>query len=208
MSPQYSVANGVYTHSNRLVSNKVWRLKSSGPTKPVEWAYCFDVHLNAFFPLALYIYAIQMLCWPCMGFTSHNYFCVKWNPFPPQNSLFSASHTQYSQCDGHQLHLAIGCLLLYLHYISWLHRYTHIHISHLQICIRSWCNHLLFSSFACYAQHHDLTLCCSPSDVSLCHLHSPQVERCSGVQSLLPLEGYCPVVAITKRENFFFFCFL
>ncbi len=30
----------------------------------MEWAYCFDVHLNAFFPLAVYIYIIQMLCWP------------------------------------------------------------------------------------------------------------------------------------------------
>ena len=47
----------------RLVSNK---LMSEQPGQnSVEWAYCFDVHLNAFFPLALGVYGIQLLLWPC-----------------------------------------------------------------------------------------------------------------------------------------------
>ena len=45
--------------------------------KPVEWAYCFDVHLNAFFPLALYIYAIQMLCWPRKNIKFHSNLCSR-----------------------------------------------------------------------------------------------------------------------------------
>ena len=83
--------------SGRLVSNRLWRLKSSGPTKPVEWAYCFDVHLNAFFPLAIYIYAIQMLCWPCM------LICSLSCPAQPLSlslslspSLLSARHSQHT----------------------------------------------------------------------------------------------------------------
>ncbi len=44
-------------------------------TKPVEWAYCFDVHLNAFIPLGIVVYGVQALLWPskysnCHEFTS------------------------------------------------------------------------------------------------------------------------------------------
>lgn len=42
-------------------------LKKPGPRPAVvEWAYCFDVHLNAFFPFLLSVYVVQMLAWPCM----------------------------------------------------------------------------------------------------------------------------------------------
>ena len=30
----------------------------------MEWAYCFDVHLNAFIPLSLLVYGLQVLLWP------------------------------------------------------------------------------------------------------------------------------------------------
>lgn len=41
-------------------------LKQPG-TKPahVEWSYCFDVHLNALFPLVLAVYGVQLVAWPC-----------------------------------------------------------------------------------------------------------------------------------------------
>ena len=34
-------------------------------SKPVEWAYCFDVHLNAFVTVAFAVYGVQLLLWPC-----------------------------------------------------------------------------------------------------------------------------------------------
>ena len=117
---KYKTHTHTHTHSDRLISNKLWRLKSSGPTKPVEWAYCFDVHLNAFFPLALYIYAIQMLCWPCM---SNCFFITKVTINVPSRSV---SYSQYSQYHGLQLHLAAGCHLLCLCHISRLHRYMFV----------------------------------------------------------------------------------
>ena len=30
----------------------------------VEWSYCFDVHLNALFPLVLCVYGVQIVAWP------------------------------------------------------------------------------------------------------------------------------------------------
>ena len=48
----------------RLIANKL--LSQQPAQNSVEWAYCFDVHLNAFFPLALGIYGVQLLLWPSM----------------------------------------------------------------------------------------------------------------------------------------------
>ena len=58
------------TPTPRLVSNHVMRVKTA-ITKPVEWAYCFDVHLNAFVPLAILVYGIQMLLWPRKDTPTH-----------------------------------------------------------------------------------------------------------------------------------------
>lgn len=55
----------------------------------VEWAYCFDVHLNAFVPLALAIFGVQMVLWPCMYL----------QPASPQNTYIGTllPSLQYSQ---------------------------------------------------------------------------------------------------------------
>lgn len=42
-----------------LLANRVFRLPSSGSLQ-VEWAYAFDVHLNAFFPLLVILHLIQL----------------------------------------------------------------------------------------------------------------------------------------------------
>lgn len=42
-----------------LVSNK-FLIKNPKLNFDVEWAYCFDVHLNAFFPLITVLHIIQL----------------------------------------------------------------------------------------------------------------------------------------------------
>lgn len=44
-------------------------LKKSGSKQPapVEWSYCFDVHLNAMFPLIIIVYTIQLIAWPLLA---------------------------------------------------------------------------------------------------------------------------------------------
>lgn len=54
----------IITNCIRVVSNRVL-LKHTSVTIPVEWAYCFDIHLNAFIPMAVLVYGIQLICWPC-----------------------------------------------------------------------------------------------------------------------------------------------
>ncbi|PAA83171.1 hypothetical protein BOX15_Mlig002281g2, partial [Macrostomum lignano] len=43
-----------------LLANRVYRLPGSAPALQVEWAYAFDVHLNAFFPLLVILHLIQL----------------------------------------------------------------------------------------------------------------------------------------------------
>ena len=43
----------------RVVCNKILMKKNS--KEMVEWGYCFDVHLNAFVPLAVTVFGIQMV---------------------------------------------------------------------------------------------------------------------------------------------------
>ena len=50
--------------SSRVVAGRVLTRQPS--LHRVEWAYCFDVHLNAFVPFALAIFGVQMVLWPCM----------------------------------------------------------------------------------------------------------------------------------------------
>lgn len=52
-----------------VVSNTVF-IRQTTQTKAVEWAYCFDVHLNAFIPLAIFVYGIQAIFWPLMSSTN------------------------------------------------------------------------------------------------------------------------------------------
>mmetsp|Transcript_12104 Transcript_12104/g.36417 ORF Transcript_12104/g.36417 Transcript_12104/m.36417 type:complete len:111 (+) Transcript_12104:534-866(+) len=46
----------------RYVSNRFLRTRSPHTVEEaVEWAYCFDVHCNAFFPLLLVLHVLQIL---------------------------------------------------------------------------------------------------------------------------------------------------
>ena len=44
-----------------LISNHFLLNKRHIESSPVEWAYCFDVHLNAIFPLLLILHGVQLL---------------------------------------------------------------------------------------------------------------------------------------------------
>ena len=44
-----------------LISNHFLLNKRHIESSPVEWAYCFDVHLNALFPLLLILHGVQLL---------------------------------------------------------------------------------------------------------------------------------------------------
>jgi len=48
-----------------LVSSRVLTRQPS--SQRVEWAYCFDVHLNAFVPIALAIFGIQAVLYPLLS---------------------------------------------------------------------------------------------------------------------------------------------
>lgn len=56
-----------------LVATAMWLLTRFCLKKPgakpahVEWSYCFDVHLNALFPLLLCVYGVQLLTWPLLA---------------------------------------------------------------------------------------------------------------------------------------------
>lgn len=41
-----------------------------GAEQRVEWAYAFDVHLNAFFPLLIVLHVIQLFCWQIITYDS------------------------------------------------------------------------------------------------------------------------------------------
>ena len=44
-----------------LISNNFFLNKKHGTSFPVEWAYAFDVHLNALFPILIILHGIQLL---------------------------------------------------------------------------------------------------------------------------------------------------
>lgn len=53
--------------SLRLVSNWILLQRTSSPSSAdarVEWAYTLDVHTNAFFPLYLELYVLQLFLSP------------------------------------------------------------------------------------------------------------------------------------------------
>ena len=54
-------AHVLYSHFSlsRLLTNKLLLKKQS--RDPIEWGYCFDVHLNSFVPLSLFVFGLQMV---------------------------------------------------------------------------------------------------------------------------------------------------
>lgn len=47
----------------RFFCNRYLRISTAhDPGQRVEWAYAFDVHLNAFFPLLLILHVVQLFC--------------------------------------------------------------------------------------------------------------------------------------------------
>lgn len=44
-----------------LISNNLFTNKRHGTSFPVEWAYAFDVHLNALFPFLIILHGVQLL---------------------------------------------------------------------------------------------------------------------------------------------------
>ena len=44
-----------------LIGNNFFLNKRHGNSFPVEWAYAFDVHLNALFPFLVILHGIQLL---------------------------------------------------------------------------------------------------------------------------------------------------
>ena len=59
-----------------LISNHFLLNKRHIESSPVEWAYCFDVHLNALFPLLLILHGIQLLLFGGMNLYYGFYPCV------------------------------------------------------------------------------------------------------------------------------------
>ncbi|KAJ3237362.1 hypothetical protein HDU81_009584 [Chytriomyces hyalinus] len=57
-------------------------------TQAVEWAYCFDVHCNAFFPVFLITYVVQFFFIPIVTQSG-------WLPLFVGNSLYMAAITYY-----------------------------------------------------------------------------------------------------------------
>jgi hypothetical protein len=64
-------------HLTRLFSNRVLLSPPSHSTpadSSVEWAYAFDVHTNAFFPLYLTLYLAQLFLLPII--LKDNWVCL------------------------------------------------------------------------------------------------------------------------------------
>lgn len=59
---------------NRFISNKYLR-KPTCKDQDVEWAYAFDVHLNAFFPLLIILHIFQLFFYHCKHNFNFLYFC-------------------------------------------------------------------------------------------------------------------------------------
>lgn len=77
---------------SRFVSNKLLLQPPTAYTveesNKVEWAYAFDVHTNAFFPLYLSLYLAQLFLAPVI--TKDNWVCL-W----VGNSLYLASYVLF-----------------------------------------------------------------------------------------------------------------
>ncbi|XP_064405091.1 protein unc-50 homolog isoform X2 [Halichondria panicea] len=53
-----------------FLCNKLLAVQSTALSQSVEWAYCFDIHLNAVLPFSLLLYGPQMLLWIPLSSTS------------------------------------------------------------------------------------------------------------------------------------------
>jgi len=75
-----------------FVSNRILLSPPSHSTPAdsgVEWAYAFDVHTNAFFPLYLTLYLAQLFLLPII--LKNNWVCLLFG-----NTLYFAAFTQYT----------------------------------------------------------------------------------------------------------------
>ncbi len=103
----------------RLVSNYVF-MKQGVLTRPVEWAYCFDVHLNAFIPLVIFVYGVQAAFWPCKSsiFTRiNNYLFV----------FCSDVQLEHRQCFDNQYIVVDDPYQLLVCDFPWLHDPSQLH---------------------------------------------------------------------------------
>jgi len=82
------IATCLWFISNRLLLQPA-NTHNSEESSQVEWAYAFDVHTNAFFPLYLSLYIVQLFLAPVI--TKDNWVCL-W----VGNSLYLASLAQYT----------------------------------------------------------------------------------------------------------------
>lgn len=72
-----NVAEQLLTSTSRFLSNRLLLSPPSHSTpadSAVEWAYAFDVHTNAFFPLYLTLYLAQLLILPVV--LKDNWVCI------------------------------------------------------------------------------------------------------------------------------------
>lgn len=56
----------------RAITNK-YMILAPPRGQDVEWGYCFDVHLNAFFPLLMILHLFQIVFLNCKWLLSHSY---------------------------------------------------------------------------------------------------------------------------------------
>ena len=76
---------------HRVVTQYGLKRPGSQPTY-VEWSYCFDVHLNALFPLVLCVYGVQIVAWPRELTHSRSHHILG-----PSFILLSPHSTQYCE---------------------------------------------------------------------------------------------------------------
>ena len=92
-SPALQTISSIVTyHSSRFLSNRLLLSPPSHSTPAdsvVEWAYAFDVHTNAFFPLYLTLYLAQLFLLPIV--LKDNWVC-----FWVGNTLYLAAYAPFS----------------------------------------------------------------------------------------------------------------
>jgi hypothetical protein len=82
------VATGVVTASIFWNVSNRW-LRERGSSEKVEWAYCFDVHCNAWFVLFLYVYILTYILLPALIVPN------SWISTLLANSIYAAATTHY-----------------------------------------------------------------------------------------------------------------
>lgn len=86
--------SSVLTCHPRFFANRVLLSPPSHSTPEdakVEWAYAFDVHTNAFFPLYLTLYLAQLFLVPIV--LKNNWICLF-----VSNTLYLAGYVHHGQC--------------------------------------------------------------------------------------------------------------